>query len=196
MVSIKMVIVTFRRAYGHFFIYNGIKKAQDGILSQKSNHKIKGNSMHKSTTYTSKSQPPAGYYRQRVLDRLVYLPPKRGKQLVELHLPDGVRRLGSIIISTRTFERTMPSNHIHRNEGGVGVNFELLISGKFDRIQITIRDTKQKLETTTAFFIAHSRSVCYSEFEVQRILPIADFGIEKARRWEKERNEQQELFGE
>ena len=146
----------------------------------------------KSTKIKSKNQ--AGFYRQKVNPELRFIPGRDGVEVVELSLPSGPRRLGSIHVGGRTFKSNRRSSHILRNGNAISINEELLKSTKFDWIVIEVEG--EKFVTSTDYILAYGSRICYSRagFEVQVSLPLHLWGITKARKFHAEKFSQQNLF--
>ena len=147
----------------------------------------------KSTKIKSKNQ--AGFYRQRVQSALKFCPGKYGTEVVELSLPSGPRRLGSIHIEGRTFKSSRKRSHILRCGNAISLNEQLLKSDKFDWIIIEVEG--EKFVTSTDYILAYGSRICYSKsgFEVQISLPLHLWGIARARQFHAEKKSQFSLFG-
>ena len=139
--------------------------------------------------------PKAGFYKQKVHSHLHYTPIRNKVELVELKLPSGPRRLGSIHIEGRTFKSTRRREHILRNGNAICLNEELVKSDKFDWIVIEVG--QQKYVTSTDFLLEFGSRICFGKagFEVQISLPLSLWGIEKVRQYRNEKASQLNLFG-
>lgn len=148
----------------------------------------------KDTKSRKRNQCRAGFYREKVKPSLRFITGKYGVEIVELSLPSGPRRLGSIHIEGRTFKATRQREHILRNGNAISVNEELLKSDKFDWIIIEVEG--EKFVTATDYILEYGSRICYSRagFEVQRSLPLHLWGINRARQFHARKKSQTNLF--
>ena len=86
--------------------------------------------------------------------------------------------------------------HIFRKTHSLGLNEELLNSPELKFKWIVIDFEGKKLITSRLFFATHSKVFIFRGFEKQYFLPLDEFGIDKAEKYEKSINKQLGLFGE
>jgi len=152
---------------------------------------------HTNKNIKSQQPPRAGYYRQRATSELRYIPGRDGVEIVELLLPSGPRRLGSIHVEGRTFKSNRKKSHILKSGNAICLNENLLTSDRFDWITIYVSGhPASPFVTSVDYFLAHGSRVCYTSagFEVQISLPLDKWGIHKARQFHAEKLSQRNLF--
>ena len=143
---------------------------------------------------THKTKNKAGFYREKVNPELRFIPGRDGVEVVELSLPSGPRRLGSIHVAGRTFKATRKREHILRSGNAISLNEKLLLSDRFDWIVIEVEN--EKFVTATDYILEYGSRICYSRagYEVQVSLPLHLWGINKARSYHAQKFSQQNLF--
>lgn len=118
---------------------------------------------------------------------------------VELDLPMQRRYIGKIDTGGDgdTFFTKRKQKHIFKKTNSLGLNYALLNSPYIKYKWIVIDFEGRKLVTSRAYFNTYGKQFQFSQkdFELQVFLPIDEFGIDKARAFEKAKVIQQDLFG-
>lgn len=85
------------------------------------------------------------------------------------------RKIGTI--KDDTFYCKKNERHVLRINNGIGICYDVLRDYNFKNIEINYLG--KKLKTTKDYFLKHSRFFQFGNYEKQKFLPIADFGLEK-----------------
>lgn len=123
---------------------------------------------------------------------IVQLEEQTFKKIV-LNLEFETRYIGVICTSSSgTFFCKRNTSHLFRKQNALGINYELLTSPLIEFKWIVIDFEGQKLITTRKFFLAKGKQFQFGKkgFELQVFLPLCEFGIEKARAFERSNGEQ------
>lgn len=82
--------------------------------------------------------------------------------------------------------------HLFRKQNALGINYELLTSPSIKFKWIIIDFEGQRLITSRKYFLAKGKQFQFGKkgFELQVFLPLDEFGIEKARAFERNNGEQ------
>lgn len=118
---------------------------------------------------------------------------------VKLNLTFETRFIGTLDSSgDGTFTTQRKAQHLFRKLNALGINQELLTSSDIFFKWIVIDFEGKKLVTTRKYFLTKGKSIQFSSqgFELQILLPISEFGIDKARLFEANKTIQSSLFDE
>jgi|GEM_PF-3309059 hypothetical protein len=114
---------------------------------------------------------------------------------IKLNLEFQTRYIGKLDTSgqgTLLIERD--KKHLFQKTNSLGINTELLTSPDIKFKYILIDYAGRKLSTTRMYFLTHSKSFKFSQFELQHFLEIDSFGLDKANEYEKSIQKQLSLF--
>ena len=115
---------------------------------------------------------------------------------VKLHLEFETRHIGVICTSSSgTFFCKRNTSHLFRKQNALGINKELLSSPSIKFKWIVIEFAGQRLVTSRKYFLAKGKQFQFGKkgFELQVFLPLDEFGIEKAREFDRNNGEQSSL---
>lgn len=115
-----------------------------------------------------------------------------------LHLVNGRRNIGTLSADGQTYTKTIvPSLHIHHKSDSIGFNYQLLKQSNFKWIVVNA-EGYETLLTSRKYILEHGFFLHFQKdgFEKQLFLRLSDFGIDKARQFENENGNQQDLFAE
>lgn len=119
---------------------------------------------------------------------------------LELDLPMQRRYIGKIDTGGDggTFFTKRKQKHVFRKTNSLGINYALLNNPNIKFKWIVIDFEGRKLVTSRLYFNTYGKPFQFSkkDFELQVFLPIDEFGIEKARAFEKALGIQTEMFSE
>lgn len=116
---------------------------------------------------------------------------------VELDLPMQKRFIGQLDFAGEgTFTTKRKEKHLFRKTNSLGLNYALLNNSQINFKWIVIDFEGSKLVTTREYFKIHGKHFQFTNkaFELQVFLPIEEFGVNRAREFEKVRGIQSELF--
>ncbi len=114
---------------------------------------------------------------------------------VKLNLDFQTRYIGTLDTSGEgKFITERKGKHLFLKTNSLGLNEELLNSPNIHFKYITIDYEGQILTTTRMYFLTHSKPFTFNGFEKQFFLPIAEFGLSKAKEYENSIHEQLSLF--
>lgn len=116
---------------------------------------------------------------------------------VRLNLPMQTRFIGKLNVSDEgTFQTSRKAKHLFRKTNSLGINYKLLTSEEIKFKWIIINYQNRKLVTSRSYFIEKGQTFQFNQkgFELQVFLPIDEFGVRKARQYEKEKEAQTEIF--
>ncbi len=137
------------------------------------------------------------YMYKKIKNRIYEKPTGYGKCILILRLPSGDRSLGTLNRSRRIFETTRKPAHVIKSipGGGIGINADILNMEDFDTIRIKYGD--KILSTLREFWLKHGQVVRYGSagYETQILLPISEFGLDKAIKWLEGVRSQIDIFG-
>lgn len=109
------------------------------------------------------------------------------------------RRLGTLDqAGDGTFQTTRKLEHIFRKTQSMGLSYDLLTNEDIDFKWIVITLNNKSLVTSRAYFLQYGYIHQFKGWDVQVMLPLNLFGIDKARAFDAKREKavQQNLFGE
>lgn len=125
-------------------------------------------------------------------EQLISLVPGKRPGLFTVRLDIFPRPVFIGVIEGDTFrKRVDPSKHVYHNSDSVAISAALLYAEAFRFRWIVVETPGGKLVTSRAFFLAHAMPHQFRNYEPQLFLPVAEFGIEKARTWEAEEAKRQ-----
>ena len=134
-------------------------------------------------------------------DKLILRPnPQRPYvRIVILRLSGKERIIGTLDLAGEgTFSSSRKPSHLFKKTNSLGVPFALLTNDKIKFKWIVLDFMGRKYVTSRSYFLAKGHVRQYQNFELQILLPLDLFGIQKARNFEKFGlvPEQQNLFSE
>jgi hypothetical protein len=117
-------------------------------------------------------------------------------------LSDGFshKTIGSYNEASKTFTaHRNEAKHLHRNTNSLAINEAVLNELPIRWIEISYTDSSgrvQRLATSKDYILTHGKEAAYGKtgFEKQIFLPLPEWSMEKAIRFEKQRNAQLSLF--
>lgn len=117
---------------------------------------------------------------------------------VQLNLPMCTRHIGQLDTAGEgTFLTNRKPKHFFRRTNSLGLNHSLLTDESIQFKWVRILYDGHSLITSRLYFLTHGRCFKFGNagFELQCFLPLAEFGINKARAFEAEQTEQLTLWG-
>lgn len=128
-------------------------------------------------------------------------PTNNSKQFqVQLNLNFQTRYIGKLDVSGEgIFTTSRKHKHLFRIFNAIGINYQLLTDSNipFKYIKIIYTDEngiKRILETTRNYFFKKGIVKKFNSFELQSLLPLSEFGINKAIQLERNVGVQENLF--
>ncbi|MDQ3020099.1 MAG: hypothetical protein M3R36_05970 [Bacteroidota bacterium] len=95
--------------------------------------------------------------------------------------------IGTINQEDRTlYKKISPTKHTFNKSNSIAIAYELL---KLDYDFIVIECGYNTHKTTRQFFLENSDFKRFGDYELQKFLPISEFGLERVEVWEKEQAE-------
>jgi len=100
---------------------------------------------------------------------------------------DRRKLIGTINEKDKTFYKKInPQTHTLNKSISIGLSYEML---KLEFVFIEILCGYNTYKTTRKYFLEKSDFKKFGKYELQKFLPISDFGIERALNWEREQTE-------
>jgi len=116
---------------------------------------------------------------------------------VKLNLELQSRYIGNLDKSGQgKFITERNKNHLFKKTNSLGLNGTLLTSPEIDFRLIVFNFNGKKMITTRLYFVTHSKVFVFNGFEKQYFLPVHEFGLDKAEKYEKSLSKQLSLFEE
>lgn len=131
--------------------------------------------------------------------KLISLVPTNHPHLfrVKLTLDLKTRNIGTLnTLGEGKFLTDRKKEHVFQKTNSLGITEELMISPDIHFKWIIINYEGIKLITTRVFFLNHSKVFVFTGYEKQYFLPLEEFGIEKAMKYQNCINQQFTLFEE